>query len=97
MNRRNFLRSLVGGVAAAAAVKTATILRATVHPFQNNGASSGVCKVCGDAITEHKSVLTNEGEFPLNPWYGPSLLDLEEFRRDFLVPRSKNSEGTWES
>jgi hypothetical protein len=32
-------------------------LRPTNHPFQNNGASSGCCIVCGDAIIAHREIL----------------------------------------
>lgn len=34
----------------------------TLHSFQNDGASSGVCKVCGDSVTTHDSVVLKNGD-----------------------------------
>jgi hypothetical protein len=31
--------------------------RHLAHPFQNNGASTGVCRICGGAVTAHESML----------------------------------------
>lgn len=55
MNRRNFL-SLValGAPAAVIAPKLGVIAR---HAFQNGGASSGICEVCGGIMPAHEFVL----------------------------------------
>ena len=31
------------------------------HPFQNNGASSGLCLVCGGATAQHTSIMLADG------------------------------------
>jgi hypothetical protein len=54
MDRRKFLSMLAVG--APAALVAAKLGLAERHPFQNYGASSGVCTVCGDTVMEHESV-----------------------------------------
>jgi hypothetical protein len=53
MNRRNFLSTLaVGAPAVLLAAKIAPLEAIKQdHRFQNNGASTGICKLCGDGIT----------------------------------------------
>lgn len=35
------------------------------HPFDNGGAVSGNCRICGGPVTEHKTFLSSEGVKPL--------------------------------
>lgn len=61
MNRRQFLASL--GIGAPAAVLAAKLpkleAKAQPHPFNNRGASSGVCQDCGGIAPEHTQFVTD--------------------------------------
>lgn len=37
------------------------------HPFQNNGASSGLCIVCDEPITRHEFVATESAVIRVDP------------------------------
>lgn len=62
MNRRGFLKLIPAAAVTAAVLPQACAAlaeplakpKATIglHPFWNNGASSGVCQLCGEAITD---------------------------------------------
>jgi hypothetical protein len=62
MNRRRFLASLGIGMPAAAIAAKARLVVDPKHPFQNNGATSGVCAVCGGIVPQHATFLTTDGK-----------------------------------
>ena len=61
MNRRGFLGMLAGVAAVLPMARlNAQPQKLGEHPFNNNGASSGVCKDCGDAVTVHRTVVLRD-------------------------------------